>query len=337
MKVVVTGGLGFIGSNLIEFLFENDEVEILCIDKLTYAGCESFLNEIRKNPKLNYLNVDICEKNLVFQEFKKFQPDLVINLAAESHVDRSISSPYDFIETNVVGTMALLEASRAYYDGLSDERKTGFRFLQVSTDEVFGDLAHDEPSFNEESLYKPSSPYSASKAGSDHLVMAWSRTYDLPTLLTNCSNNYGRRQNTEKLIPSVISSALTFEPITVYGDGTQIRDWLHVDDHVRALYTVATKGKVGARYNIGGGAEITNIDLVIKICNILETMRPLGGKREGKYTDLIEFVEDRPGHDLRYAINNSRINKELGWYPKESLDSGLRKTVQWYCENINVF
>lgn len=320
-RLLITGGAGFIGSALLRRAL-SDGHEVLNIDKLTYAANPASLSDIENDPNYQFLKADICDRAAMDKAFAQFKPDAVFHLAAESHVDRSIDGAADFIQTNIVGTFTLLEAARAY------DRPDGFRFVHVSTDEVFGDLSVDDPAFTESHHYAPSSPYSASKAGSDHLVRAWGRTYGLPILLTNCSNNYGPRQHAEKLIPVVIAKALARQPIPIYGTGENIRDWLYVDDHADALMTVWENGTLGESYNIGGNAELTNIDLVKKICAILDDR--LGG---APHSDLISFVTDRPGHDRRYAMNIDKINRDLGWAPSMSLDDGLTKTVDWYLEN----
>ena len=320
-QILITGGAGFIGSALLHRALAGGH-SVLNVDKLTYAANPNSLSEIENNPNYQFLRADICDRAAMDKAFSDFKPDVIFHLAAESHVDRSIDGAADFIQTNVVGTFTLLEAARAY------DRPDGFRFVHVSTDEVFGDLSADDPAFTESHNYAPSSPYSASKAGSDHLVRAWGRTYGLPILLTNCSNNYGPRQHAEKLIPVVIAKALRREPIPIYGTGENIRDWLYVDDHADALMTVWDKGALGESYNIGGNAELTNIDLVTKICAILDDR--LGG---APHSDLISFVTDRPGHDRRYAMNISKIESDLGWTPKMKLEDGLAATVDWYLNN----
>ena len=336
MKFLVTGGAGFIGSAVIRHLINDTDHEVVNVDKLTYAGNLQSLRDVADSPRYAFERADICDAKEIERIFKEHQPDIVMHLAAESHVDRSIDGPGDFIQTNVVGTYTLLEAARDYYESLPPEKKERFRFHHISTDEVYGDLGDSGGLFTEETCYKPSSPYSASKAGSDHLVRAWHRTYGLPTLVTNCSNNYGPYQFPEKLIPLMILNAIEGKPLPVYGDGSQIRDWLYVEDHAKALVLAATKGGIGETYNIGGHNEKRNIEVVESICDILEELRPsaqnpaLKGKR---YRDLITFVQDRPGHDVRYAIDASKIERELGWRPEETFETGLKKTVQWYLDN----
>ena len=320
-RLLITGGAGFIGSALLRRALD-DGHHVLNIDKLTYAANPASLSEISEHPNYHFLKADICDRAAMDAAFSSFKPDAILHLAAESHVDRSIDGAADFIQTNMVGTFTLLEAAR-HYDG-----PDGFKFIHVSTDEVFGDLSADDPAFTESHAYAPSSPYSASKAGSDHLVRAWGRTYGLPILLTNCSNNYGPRQHGEKLIPVVIAKALRREPIPIYGTGENIRDWLYVEDHADALMTVWEKGALGESYNIGGNAELTNLDLVKKICAILDDR--LGG---AAHKDLISFVTDRPGHDRRYAMNISKIKSKLGWTPSVKLEDGLAQTVDWYLNN----
>ena len=340
MKILVTGGAGFIGSAVVRHIIENTHDSVVNVDKLTYAGNLSSLVDIDTSDRYRFYRADICNRGALEAIFDAEQPDAVMHLAAESHVDRSIDGPGDFIQTNMVGTFILLEAARTYWLSLGDERKQGFRFHHISTDEVYGDLEGDDDLFLETTPYAPSSPYSASKAGSDHLVRAWYRTYGLPVLLTNCSNNYGPYHFPEKLIPHVILNALDGKPLPIYGDGQQIRDWLYVEDHARALYKVVTKGVIGETYNIGGHNEKKNIDVVKTICQILEELAPTnrhsreGGNPKG-FEGLITFVKDRPGHDLRYAIDASKIDRELGWVPEESFESGIRKTVEWYLENKN--
>lgn len=334
MKILITGGAGFIGSALIRHLITNTQHDVLNVDKLTYAGNLESLESVAKNPRYQFAQVDICDGEKICQLFSDFKPDAVMHLAAESHVDRSINSPDDFIQTNIVGTYTLLEAARNYYEKLKDSEKAAFRFHHISTDEVFGDLHGTQDLFTETTPYAPSSPYSASKASSDHLVRAWHRTYGLPVIVTNCSNNYGHFQYPEKLIPVVILNAIAGKPLPVYGNGQQIRDWLYVDDHARALLTVVEKGEIGETYNIGGHNEKANLEVVQTICEILEDLRPQKPARIARYADLITFVTDRPGHDLRYAIDASKIARELAWTPAETFETGLRKTVQWYLENL---
>lgn len=333
MRILVTGGAGFIGSAMIRYLISETEDVVLNIDKLTYASNKESLYCIEKNDRYSFLKIDVCDyqalKNAVFE----FKPEAIMHFAAESHVDRSIDSPANFVETNIVGTFNLLEISREYYNGLKDEDKRRFKFHHVSTDEVFGDLESKDNQFTELTAYAPNSPYSASKASSDHLVRAWHRTYKLPTIITNCSNNYGPYHFPEKLIPLMIINALLGRQLPVYGNGQQIRDWLYVEDHVRALYLALNRGKIGETYNIGGCNEKTNLEVVELVCDLLEKSDV--NKPDGliKFRDLITFVKDRPGHDLRYAIDASKIINELGWQPKESFESGLIKTVRWYLSN----
>ena len=370
MRILVTGGSGFIGSNLIHLLVENKGESVINLDKLTYAGNTQSLADIESNPRYTFEQVDICDPASLARVFEKHQPDVVMHLAAESHVDRSIDGPGEFIQTNIVGTFNLLEAALAYWRSLplagaeelvpsQDEKldnssngptQQSFRFLHVSTDEVYGSLEPDTLGFSETTPYDPHSPYSASKAASDHLARAWGDTYGLPVLVTNCSNNYGPYQFPEKLIPVVILKCLRGEPIPVYGNGENIRDWLYVTDHAEALYTVVTKGRVGETYNIGGNNERQNIELVHTLCSLMDELAPermtfkssatqqdsssVSGNAEPRsFQDLITFVTDRPGHDMRYAIDSTKIRDELGWGPKEDFKSGFRKTVQWYLDN----
>ena len=333
MRFLITGGAGFIGSAVIRHIIQNTEHEVLNVDKLTYAGNLESLSSISNYSRYQFSQTDICNRAALDQLFTDFQPDAVMHLAAESHVDRSISGPYAFIETNIIGTYQMLEASRAYWLGLNEKKKATFRFHHISTDEVYGDLEGTTDLFTEKTPYAPSSPYSASKASSDHLVRAWNRTYGLPVLVTNCSNNYGPYHFPEKLIPLMILNALQGKALPVYGNGQQIRDWLFVEDHARALYTVVTQGQVGETYNIGGHNEKANIDVVLTICSLLEELAPNKPQGIERYRDLITYVKDRPGHDVRYAIDASKIERELGWTPKESFETGLRKTVEWYLNN----
>ena len=367
MKILVTGGSGFIGSNLVRLLVEEKGESVINLDKLTYAGNSESLVELEGNPNYTFEQVDLCDAAALKAVFAKHQPDAVMHLAAESHVDRSIDGPGEFIQTNIVGTFNLLQASLAYWRSLPEAvrvesssvetdsepescsslelktrtsncpTKSDFRFLHVSTDEVYGSLAADAPGFSETHAYDPHSPYSASKAASDHLARSWADTYGLPVLVTNCSNNYGPYQFPEKLIPVVILKCLRGEPIPVYGKGENIRDWLYVADHAEALYTVVTKGRVGQTYNIGGNNERTNLELVQSLCQLMDELNECGNwKAESgskSYEDLITFVTDRPGHDMRYAIDPTKIRDELGWEPKEDFESGFRKTVKWYLEN----
>ena len=330
MNILITGGAGFIGSNLVRMLIQETEHSVLNLDALTYAGNEHSLADLSDNPRYTFAQVDICDAAAVNKAFNDFQPDWVMHLAAESHVDRSIDGPGAFVQTNVIGTFNMLQAARAHFESLTGEAKANFRFLHVSTDEVYGSLGA-EGLFSETTPYDPHSPYSASKAASDHLARAWADTYGLPVLVTNCSNNYGPFQFPEKLIPVVILKALNGDPIPVYGKGENIRDWLYVGDHADALHTVIAKGTIGETYNIGGYNERTNLDLVRLLCELLDEFQP---RTDGKpYADQITFVTDRPGHDLRYAIDASKIKRELGWTPKQDHSSGFRKTVKWYLDN----
>ncbi|NOH70730.1 dTDP-glucose 4,6-dehydratase [Vibrio pectenicida] len=333
MKIIVTGGAGFIGSAVIRHIIENTNDQVVNIDKLTYAGNLESLTSVSNNSRYTFEQIDICDRLELDRIFELHQPDFIMHLAAESHVDRSITGSAEFIETNIVGTYTLIEASRKYWATLDPEGRKRFRFHHVSTDEVYGDLEGTEELFTEETPYSPSSPYSASKASSDHLVRAWQRTYGLPTIVTNCSNNYGPYHFPEKLIPVIILNALDGKPLPVYGDGLQIRDWLFVEDHARALYEVLTKGTVGGTYNIGGNNEKTNIEVVESICLLLEEFLPSKPAGVSQYVDLIAYVQDRPGHDVRYAIDASKIERELGWKPEETFESGIRKTVEWYLDN----
>ncbi|MFZ0451902.1 MAG: dTDP-glucose 4,6-dehydratase [Desulfatiglandaceae bacterium] len=328
---LVTGGAGFIGSNFVLSEHRENDTRMVNLDLLTYAGNMMNLSSLEGDPDHIFVKGDIGDRGLVRKVLEKYRPSAIINFAAESHVDRSIDGPEDFIQTNVVGTFHLLEEVRAYWNELSGEEKTGFRFLHVSTDEVYGSLGSDAPPFREETAYTPNSPYSASKAASDHLVRAYYHTYGLPTLTTNCSNNYGPRQFPEKLIPLVLLNAEQGKPLPIYGDGLNVRDWLYVEDHCRALSTVLERGRVGEVYNIGGHCEKTNLEIVKTICSILDEIIPESPHRP--HESLITFVRDRPGHDRRYAIDSSKIERELGWRPVESFESGLRKTIEWYFEN----
>ena len=333
MRILVTGGAGFIGSAVIRHIIENTHHHVLNVDKLTYAGNLESLQSIKKSERYQFFQTDICDQVELEKIFENFQPNVVMHLAAESHVDRSIDGPAAFIQTNIVGTYSLLEAARKYWLSLTAEVKESFRFHHISTDEVYGDLEGTTDLFKETTPYAPSSPYSASKASSDHLVRAWQRTYGLPTIVTNCSNNYGPYHFPEKLIPLVILNALEMKPLPIYGKGDQIRDWLFVEDHARALYQVVTTGAVGQTYNIGGHNEKQNIEVVKTICNILDELKPQANGQ--KYESLIKFVEDRPGHDLRYAIDAGKIEKDLGWKPLETFETGIRKTVEWYLNNLD--
>ena len=330
MRILITGGAGFIGSALIRHLLSNTEHRVFNLDKLTYAGNLESLASVAHSPRYQFLQADIADSVRVSQALAEFQPDAIMHLAAESHVDRSIDGPAAFIQTNIVGTYALLEATRAYWQQLDEARQQAFRFHHISTDEVYGDLHGVDELFTESTPYAPSSPYSASKAASDHLVRAWQRTYGLPVLISNCSNNYGPYHFPEKLIPLVILNALEGKALPVYGNGQQVRDWLYVEDHARALVKVVTEGKVGETYNIGGHNEQKNLQVVESICALLDELAP---RQSGSYKEQISFVADRPGHDLRYAIDAGKIERELGWRPKESFASGLRKTVCWYLDN----
>ncbi len=333
MRFLITGGAGFIGSAIIRSIIQDTEHSVINVDKLTYAGNLESLLSIDSSSRYMFEKIDICDVDAMKRVFDLYQPDIVMHLAAESHVDRSIDSPGDFIQTNIVGTYVLLESAKNYWLGLEGRKKSNFRFHHVSTDEVYGDLEGTDKLFTEQTPYAPSSPYSASKAGSDHLVRAWQRTFNLPTLITNCSNNYGPYQFPEKLIPLIILSALEGKKLPIYGDGRQTRDWLYVDDHARALLHVALTGKIGETYNIGGHNELKNIDVVKVVCGILDKMVP--SKIDGiiKYEQLIVHVDDRAGHDTRYAIDATKIADKLGWIPSESFATGIYKTVQWYLAN----
>jgi dTDP-glucose 4,6-dehydratase len=331
MNLLVTGGAGFIGSNLVGHLLSATPHSVVNVDKLTYAGNMDSLDELSGNPRHVFVQADICDGARMRSLMGEHQPDAVLHLAAESHVDRSIDGPGEFVQTNVVGTFQLLQAARSYWDQLKGARKSDFRFIHVSTDEVFGALGTGDPAFNEKTAYDPHSPYSASKAASDHLARAWHHTYGLPVMITNCSNNYGPYQFPEKLIPVVVLKALRGEPIPVYGRGENVRDWLFVRDHADALACVLERGRVGETYTIGGNNERRNIDLVRDLCRLMDELNP--APKVKRHEDLITFVSDRPGHDFRYAIDSSKIRRELGWQPREKNDTGLRKTVQWYLDH----
>jgi len=339
IKILVTGGAGFIGSAVIRHIINCTNDSVINVDKLTYAGNLESLHEVSDRPRYAFEQVDICDQLSLERVFAQHQPDAVMHLAAESHVDRSIDGPAEFVETNIVGTYTLLEVARQYWSGLEEGRKNCFRFHHISTDEVYGDLEGLDELFTEQTPYAPSSPYSASKASSDHLVRAWWRTYGLPVLITNCSNNYGPYHFPEKLIPLMILNALEGKALPVYGKGDQIRDWLYVEDHAKALYKVLTEGKVGETYNIGGHNEKRNIEVVYALCELLEELasdnpHSLASDNDAGFKRLITYVDDRPGHDLRYAIDASKIQRELGWVPQESFETGIRKTVQWYLKNL---
>jgi len=333
MKFLITGGAGFIGSAVIKNIINNTSDSVLNLDKLTYAGNLESLADVSGSRRYEFVRGDVCDRALLGNIFARFKPDIVMHLAAESHVDRSIDGPGEFIQTNIFGTYALLEEARNYWFSLNDKKKQNFRFLHVSTDEVYGDLEDGEGLFTEETSYAPSSPYSASKASSDHLVRAWHRTYKLPILITNCSNNYGPYQFPEKLIPLIILNALEGKDLPIYGNGKQIRDWLYVDDHARALLHAALNGEVGETYNIGGHNEMKNIDVVKTVCSILDELSPSKIDDIDKYEQLIVYVTDRAGHDIRYAIDATKIANELSWTPDETFATGIRKTVEWYLEN----
>ena len=333
MNVLITGGAGFIGSAVVRYILGDTDFDVINVDNLTYAGNLESLPEASDNRRYSFEQVDICDEAAIAKVFAQYQPTVVMHLAAESHVDRSITGPGTFIQTNIIGTYNMLEQARQYYENLTGLAKQAFRFHHISTDEVYGDLEGTDDLFTETTAYAPSSPYSASKASSDHLVRAWGRTYGLPIIVTNCSNNYGPYHFPEKLIPHIILNALQGKPLPVYGDGLQIRDWLYVQDHARALVKVVTEGNVGETYNIGGHNEKKNIQVIEVICELLEELAPQKPSGVGLYRDLIEFVTDRPGHDTRYAIDASKMKSELGWTPEESFETGIRKTVEWYLNN----
>lgn len=339
MKILITGGAGFIGSAVIRHILRSTADSVVNVDKLTYAGNLDSLTDVALSSRYFFEQVDVCSRAELDRVFIQHQPDVVMHLAAESHVDRSIDGPSAFIETNIIGTYTLLEAARSYWQSLPLERNMAFRFHHISTDEVYGDLAGPQDLFTEDTPYAPSSPYSASKASSDHLVRAWRRTYGLPVLVTNCSNNYGPYHFPEKLIPLVILNALEGKPLPVYGKGDQVRDWLYVEDHARALYAVVTSGKVGETYNIGGHNERKNIEVVRALCDLLDELKPTQNSAAVRhltsYRELITHVQDRPGHDLRYAIDSTKIQNALGWTPEETFESGIRKTVIWYLANLS--
>jgi dTDP-glucose 4,6-dehydratase len=330
MKILVTGGAGFIGSALVRHLIGETDAQVVNVDKLTYAACPEALAALRDSPRYRLEKVDICDAPELRRVLSAEQPDAVIHLAAESHVDRSIDAPGEFIHTNVVGSYRLLDECLRHFRELSPERRARFRFHHVSTDEVYGSLGLEDPAFTEASPYQPSSPYSASKAASDHLARAWQHTFGLPVVVTNCSNNYGPYQFPEKLMPLMIQKALARQPLPVYGAGQNVRDWLYVDDHARALFTVLTRGRIGETYNIGGRSERSNLEVVRAICDLVDRLAPDGN---GPRRDLIEFVTDRPGHDLRYAIDCGKLERELGFVPRETFESGLEKTVRWYLDH----
>jgi dTDP-glucose 4,6-dehydratase len=329
--ILVTGGAGFIGANFVLQWFTNESAGVINLDKLTYAGNLASLASVSSNPQYEFVQGDICDRRLVADLLSNSRPRAIVHFAAESHVDRSIHGPDDFIRTNVNGTFSLLEEARAYWSTMEAQEKTKFRFLHVSTDEVYGSLGHADPAFSESTRYAPNSPYSASKAASDHLVRAYHHTYGMPVLTTNCSNNYGPFQFPEKLIPLVILHAIAGKAIPVYGDGMNVRDWLYVTDHCEAIRTVLARGRVGQTYNIGGRNELTNMKVVNTICSVLDELRPADPVTP--HSKLITFVKDRPGHDRRYAMDASKIEAELGWRPKETFETGIRKTIQWYLAN----
>ena len=333
VKFLVTGGCGFIGSAVIRHLIVDKRYPVVNVDRLTYAGNQHSLGDVATNPLYVFEKVDICDADEIGRVLRSYKPDIIMHLAAETHVDRSIEGPAEFIQTNIIGTFHLLEQARLYFEGLNKASRLRFRFHHISTDEVYGDLAGASDLFREDTAYAPSSPYAASKASSDHLVRAWGRTFGLPVVITSCSNNYGPYHFPEKLIPHTILNAIHGKPLPIYGDGCQIRDWLFVEDHAKALIAVAIGGAVGETYNVGGHNEKTNIEVVSLICSLLEELAPHKPAGVCEYTDLITFVNDRPGHDIRYAIDASKIQRELGWTPEETFETGLRKTVHWYLDN----
>lgn len=333
MKFLVTGGAGFIGSVVIRHLINDLGYDVVNVDKLTYAGNLESLLDVADSPHYTFEHVDICDFENIERVFNQHQPDKVMHLAAESHVDRSIDGPAEFIQTNIVGTSVMLQVAQQYWTELPEQKKNEFRFHHISTDEVYGDLEGTDDLFLETTSYAPSSPYSASKASSDHLVRAWNRTYGFPIVITNCSNNYGSYQFPEKLIPLIILNAISGKKLPIYGKGNQIRDWLHVEDHARALVKVVLEGNDGETYNIGGHNEKTNLEVVKTLCHILDELVPIHSGEIEKYEELITYVDDRPGHDIRYAIDASKIDKELGWTPDETFETGIRKTVEWYLSN----
>ncbi len=333
MKLLITGGAGFIGSAVVREALMNQGYKVINVDCLTYAGNLNSLSSCSDHPNYSFEKVNICDSSALKKVFNEHKPDAIMHLAAESHVDRSIDSPAKFINTNIIGTYTLLEVARNYFDKLMRNKKSKFRFHHISTDEVYGDLVRSKDPFTEQTAYSPSSPYSASKAASDHLVRSWGRTYGLPIVVSNCSNNYGPFHFPEKLIPHVILNAIHGRSLPIYGDGMQIRDWLYVEDHAKALLKVVTEGRIGETYNIGGHNEKTNLEVVDAICNLLEELAPNKPSGLINYKDLITFVKDRPGHDMRYAIDASKIERDLGWVPDETFETGLRKTVQWYLDN----